>query len=215
MKRIATTIVVVLLLAPWTRAESGCADCGAIVAPTLHCVPTCTKATAEVIEWGVVSDPVCVTHCRFLSCLPFRKSGCDSCDEFCDGGCDSSQRCRVRGRNRLMRKTLVEYIPVTDYVVAPICQSCLYQRLETEPVPAPDGSPVLAPLIDAAADTKSNHPNPGPVHWINSDTDPTGASTVSDQAGKSFGRLDLASPLRALTAPTSSRNPASIVPGQR
>ncbi len=215
VKRIVTTCLLVVLATSWVRAESGCADCGAIIPSKLQCVKTYTKATAEVIEWGVVSDPVCKTRCRLFSCLPFGKGDCADCDGYCADGCDKTKPCRIRGRNRLMRRTLVEYIPVTDYVAAPVCQSCLYQRLETESVPAPEGAPVLAPLIDSAAVQKHNAMPARPVHWIHSETVPTGAENRSGAPEGWLDRIDLALPLRALTSPSTSRDPTSTYPVQR
>lgn len=215
MKRIATTILCILLVSSGARAESSCAVCGALIAPTFHCVSNCTTATAEVIEWGVVDDPVCITHCHLLPCLLFGNDACQNCDEYCAGGCDPSKSCRIRGRKRLMRKTLVEYIPVNESIVAPVCQRCLYQQPEAEAIPAPEGSPILAPLIDAADVQNSDVAAGSPVHWINSDTGPTAAGISSGQTGNGLERLVPASPWRALSSPRSSLVPPTTYPMQR
>jgi hypothetical protein len=82
-------------------------------------------------------------------------------------------------------------------------------------VPAPQGAPVVAPLIDAADVQKNVFSTAGPVHWISSDTVPTATGVRWNLTDNRLEQAELASPLRALTSPGSLRGRSTTYPVQR
>lgn len=114
------------------------------------CQPACGMQVVERTIWDVVSEPVCVGGCMTscghsaASVGPATCDGCDTCQEDSTANCRSLfpwlSKPRVRTRNRLVRKTVLDYVPVTSYVAYDQPSHCCDGACDS----ACDGGPMIS-----------------------------------------------------------------------
>ncbi len=129
-----STATLLLAMQLACEAEAGCcARCGATCPTQLVCHTICTSRLEECICWGETCETVCMPpkSASWAGCtddLPC--DACAACDE--DAPLLSAwstlfshtRRCHFRDRNKLMRRTLFQYVPTLECVVEELCAGC-------------------------------------------------------------------------------------------
>jgi len=107
--------------------ETGqCSQCGCGKQVRRVCRPLVTTRAVKVNGWGVVEEEIAVPRvARALRCNCPKAGACCTtgrCMECLTGSCLAC--CKVRPRNRLMRKTYLEYVPTVVWTVEYVCGDC-------------------------------------------------------------------------------------------
>lgn len=117
-----------------------CAGCGAGCEGEWICRPQLVNQPVENQIWDAVCERICVGGCGACGltsgCAGYNEGGCDtasSCDS--PGGCCDGQirplgkwfpsLARVRTRNRLVRKTVIDPVTTLRFVAEPACSPCV------------------------------------------------------------------------------------------
>ena len=145
MTRHARFIVALTLasgIAGAAMAETrGCSQCGGGVRRV--CRPVTTTRPVEIDVWDAKEEDMAVPLASLLlrcNCGGWGGSCCATgeCKLCLTGGCRAC--CKVRPRNRLMRKTVLQEVPVVVWVVEYVCADCAARGGAvhcTTPVPEP------------------------------------------------------------------------------
>ena len=114
-------------MATASAAEPCCTHCGGIGNLRVACRPVRTTKSVEVTCWDVVEEDVAVTY-RYSRCTCANSGPSGACCTtgkcvLCStGACPKC--CKIRPRNRLMRKTLLNQEPAIQWTVEYVCPSC-------------------------------------------------------------------------------------------
>ena len=136
-----------------------CGQCGSTTHVRSVCRPVATTRSVEVTCWDVVEESVAVPSRYTLSSAKcgLHVGACcaaGTCARCTSGACPRC--CKVRPRNRLMRKTFLDEEPVVVWTVEYLCEPCrqkwgmVDQGVGPEPPAAPATASVLEGLIRTA-----------------------------------------------------------------
>jgi len=160
---LSAAVLAVILMEAAGAAEQGCARCGGKSGVRKICRPIVTTKRVEVTYWDSVCEEFCLP--KKVQCHDGGCGKCGRCGTGDHGGCGGKQDCgsctadpcagccRVRTRNRLLRKTEFREIPVVYWVVEYVCDGCNDQGVpvpEAAPPPAAIPIPPAPPLPEAA-----------------------------------------------------------------
>jgi hypothetical protein len=127
-----------------------CAWCGETDGVRSVCRPVWTTTTENVTCWDVTQESVAVpfgySH-GFTMCGAHEGACCPdgACGDCASGAC--ARCCKVRPRNRLLRKTLLKETPVVVWTVEHVCQACMHRAAAAAPL----GQPAPQPELRAAS----------------------------------------------------------------
>ena len=127
-------VLLALALAGQTEEVRGagtdcCPRCGCQGQLQMVCRPICTTRREEVTCWDAACEEIC---------LPRTSAAAGCCGQCADGCCGAGMTgpcgacactadCKIRPRNRLMRKTFIKEVPVIVWVVEYVCAGCANQ----------------------------------------------------------------------------------------
>lgn len=122
-----TAALVSLLSASALGQAACCSHCGSTIGLRKTCRPVPTARPVETDCWDVVEEEIAVPRPRGVlacNCGSLFGSCCSTgeCGVYMSGGCQAC--CKVRPRNRLVRKTFLEEVPVVVWVVEYTCAKC-------------------------------------------------------------------------------------------
>lgn len=120
-----------------------CKHCGSGAGLRRVCRPISTTRPVEFDYWDAAEDEIAVPLASPLfrcDCGGWAGSCCSSgqCQLCLTGGCRAC--CKVRPRNRLVRKTALQEVPVVVWIVEYVCGDCAAHRTSVHPV-SPTGDP--------------------------------------------------------------------------
>ncbi|HUT13351.1 MAG TPA: hypothetical protein VMY42_22880 [Thermoguttaceae bacterium] len=160
---LSAAALAVILMEAAVAAEHCCDQCGCKSGVRKICRPIVTTRRVEVTYWDSVCDEICLP--KQVQCPDGGCGKCGRCgvgDDKCgEGGCGGVQGynscgadpcagcCKVRTRNRLLRKTEFREVPVVYWVVEYVCDGCGDQGMgvpEAIPLPAEISIPPAPPL---------------------------------------------------------------------
>jgi len=180
-RTLSAAMLAVILVKVAMAAEYCCERCGCKSGVRKICRPIVTTRRVEVTYWDSVCDEICLP--KKVQCPGGACGSCGRCgtgDVKCgDGGYGGEQGfnscgadpcagcCKVRTRNRLLRRTEFREVPVVYWVVEYVCDSCGDRRPgvpEVVPLPEPIPLPEPMPLpADSALPPAPPLPEPPPV----------------------------------------------------
>jgi hypothetical protein len=125
-------VLLAVALAGWLAAaalgETNCCSyCGSTASLQRTCRPIATTRPVEVTGWSADEEDLALPLAGGLvtcNCGGWGASCCASgkCELCLTGGCRAC--CKVRPRNRLLRKTFLQEVPVVVWVVDYVCVDC-------------------------------------------------------------------------------------------
>jgi hypothetical protein len=149
-------VLAVLVMSTATAAlsqETCCNHCGAMAHVRSVCRPIVTTRSVEVTCWDVVEESIAVpSRYSFSSATCGLHFGAccatGTCARCASGACPRC--CKVRPRNRLMRKTFLDEEPVVVWTVEYLCESCMQQWSMADRGGGPErpASPAAASILD-------------------------------------------------------------------